>query len=177
MSSGYISAARDRFKTTLADCASFRTLVSAANRAEALVHIYDSALPVATAGYGYENSRAEMEALRPYARIWIAPSQGYSIKAIATSGSLRSWRDKGEVWCELEYDIAAGDTADDSAVQCDGEDLFGSIIQDLLLLIGGADYLNITEIELVGGPDRVLMNEREGYGDAQGGLLRIAWET
>jgi len=161
----------------LADVTRFRTLVGAANQAGALARIYNGALPPPVEGAGMERTVEELKALRPFARVWTSPVNGYSIRARGTNGATRQWGDKGTVFIEIEDNVAAGISDDESAVQIAGEDLFGEIIQGLIGLIGGASYLNVTDIEVVDGPGRIAQEMWETYGDTIGGILKLEWES
>jgi hypothetical protein len=83
---GTISLAEEALRVALADCAAFRTWVGAADRAEALESIYVDGLP-APAGDADVHTRAELEALRPYAILFTAEGDGVRRRLEAGGGT------------------------------------------------------------------------------------------
>lgn len=176
MSDGLLTTALDRFISLLAACPAFRTLTGAATIAEARGRIHKSALPAATQGFGYPYTEDELIALRPYARVWNSPIEGYRLRAIALCSGPFQWEDSGSVVCELEWTVPVDIAEDDASVQAYGDRVIGLILEDMIGLIGtSSSFLSPKEIVVVGGPERVPPEERIGYGDAQGALLRLEW--
>lgn len=83
---GTISIAEEALRLALADCAEFRTWVSAADRAAALESIYIDGLPE-PAGDADVHTLAEIQALRPYAIVYTAETDGVSRRLEAGGGT------------------------------------------------------------------------------------------
>ena len=176
MNDGLLTVPLDRFISLLAACTSFRTLTGAATIAEARGRIYKSALPAPIQGFGYPYTEEELVALRPYARVWTSPVEGYRLRAMALCSGPFTWEDSGSIVCEIEWTVPENIAEDDSSVQAYGDRVVGLILEDMIALIGtSTSFLSPKEITVAGGPDRVPPEERLGYGDAQGVLLKLEW--
>ncbi|GAG46888.1 unnamed protein product [marine sediment metagenome] len=143
---GPLSLTKQAAKVTLADSATFRTLVGAANQAEALAHIYTDALPPPAAGR--EHTLAELEAYRPFALLSIDPEgDGASATADAV-GTGREYSWGGRIRLEIEQDIADDDAADPAEIALKCENTLGAIVAEMLELAGVAPYLSITSVSV-----------------------------
>lgn len=168
---GPISLAEDYLETTLANCAAFQSLVSAANAAAALLSIYNDALPAPADGEGY--TKAELVALHPYALIETDADGGYAMgfASVNADGS-HNYRDAGKLCLRIVRQVTAGgEIVDDERTW---KNTIGQILTQLWALAGQAGYLAITGIA-VEGWHRFHPNDEPAMGDAQGVTIAVEW--
>lgn len=161
----------------LADSATFRTLVGAADQAAALTHIYRERLP--DPAHGDTHTREELEALRPYAVVELVPGQSV-LEHEATSGGSFDFGGRGQVRVTIERDVPAAyidadDQVDLDAAEADWEAVIDGILTDLTALCGGADYLAARQITVAAGPYNWHPQYEPKEGRFQGVVLELSW--
>ncbi len=171
--SGPVSEAMDLLQQTLGASDTFRTLVGAANQAEAEARIHKGALPKPVSG-GYAHSLAELGALRPYAIIFELPEEGFQVRATAMSGS-RDFVASGAFHVLLEWPIPSNISDDPAEIAIQFRNLYGGIIDDMAGLASVAGFLDINEMAVEDGPWRSDEDDLEIYGDVKIIMLRVSW--
>ncbi len=168
---GELSLAQDFLRTQLADCAEFRTLVGAANQAQALDDIYQDVLPDPADAVEY--TQAELIALRPYALIGMSNEDGLTLEHVST-GSSFDFSPSGtfEVWIVRDLPGAEDGTTADLTWR----NIVATIVTELAALAGQAGYLAFERIELV-ALHRNHPDLAQTQGDNQLAMLRVEWRT
>lgn len=82
---GPLAKNEDLIANTLADCAKFQDYLGVASKAAALAKIYFSALDPPSGDSEY-HTRAELEALRPFAILWLDEEAGLDLRFTAMGG-------------------------------------------------------------------------------------------
>jgi len=152
---GSISIAQDLLRTTLGDCATWRTWVGASGasaQAQARARIHDEALPPPANGDQY--GRDELRALRPYALIG---TNRFGSISTAASSSLEH-DDSGELTLRLVWEIPDNIIDDHAAISREFLNGVGQIWDELLALAGQAGYLAISQIDM---PEPWQRNEQD----------------
>lgn len=161
--SGTWSLCEENLRIALADCATFRTMVGAVDRATALDDIYHEALPP-PAVKGSEHTRGELEALRPYAIVFSSPENGFRRKMITHDTS----RETGTLEVIIQADVDPADANDPAEVARKFKNNVGNIIDELFALSAQAgttdSYLVVDDIA-VSGPFRIDPDKEETMGD------------
>jgi hypothetical protein len=149
-------------------------MCGAADRVNALAHVYAHSLP--EPGNGDEYSRAELEGYRPFAIVGVVSYEGRRV----SRGSGSGFSGTGEIGCLIERATPAGLIATPGDAMRDWENVVGAIISDIFGLAGTAPsedsrYLDVRDVRLVDPP---WTNERkaakiEGY--KQRVLLAFPW--
>ncbi len=144
---GPISLAQEALATSLSASTTFQTLVGAANAAAALAKIHHDEV-VATAPAGDEYTKAELQAIRPYA-----------LTASARQGTLRlqrratgTYSDAGKLHLVIVRDITAGElTAGSSEIIRVWQNQIGQIMDEICAKSDdvAASYLIIKDALLV----------------------------
>ena len=174
---GPISLAQGHLHTMLADSATFRTWVGAANQAEALDDIYRVSLPPPDAGGVY--TVEELQGYRPFALVWTAPAQGYALTADAMSPGIEL-RESGSLIIRFEQDVPAelsGENDDPAEIDLRFMNTIGQIFADLNALSRSATagYLTITDLDLVISCERTHEDHVEAEGDAILSVVEARW--
>lgn len=174
MATGAIRAAEENLRITLADCATFRGMVGATDRTQALARIHLYALP--TPDNDATHALDELQGLRPFAIVGTVRERGYVSRWTATE----TYEESGRLWLALERNTPAADLNSPSARLTGFLDLIGAIEGELRSLsnqAGAVDsYLRIESFTLAGFglSDE---EERETMGDHEIADLEIAWGT
>lgn len=173
---GCISIAEEALRTMLADSATFRTLVGAANQAQALDDIYTDGLPEPADGEAL--TLAELEGYRPYSVIFTAEENGVNRELEAGGDAL--WYDQtGQIRLRLEQDCPTG--LDDQPSSWSNQQwriTIGNItreLRDLAAKPNEADYLAIRQITVAEGPYWSDPNLAETQGNFQGVELLVTY--
>ncbi len=144
------------------------------DQAAALASIYHEGLP--KPADGSTHTKAELEALRPYAIIWTDPDGGYATQSDSAPSSAGGFVSAGSLLVEIERNSTDG--AEDeptSAANLDWRNAVGKIIDDLCDLSGTESYMILESITLDHGP---YWNDRasaETHGIYQGVRLAVRW--
>ena len=170
---GCISKAQEFLRTTIANSATFQTLVGAGDAATALASIYHEALPP-PAGNATEPALAELQCYRPVACGWTNEEEGGCIKSLQSISTRSDFREAGQLFAFSEEDVPIGIANDPSEVDLQFKNTVGQIIDDVCLLAGQAGYLAFNQIAS-SGPFRTHENAVKTEGDAQSMLLRFDW--
>jgi hypothetical protein len=168
---GPISLAEEYLKTQLANVAAFQTFVSAANAAAALLSIYNDALPAPAAANGVY-TKAELVALHPYAVVETDPEGGYEMTFAAMGSGGHEYLDSGRIILRMVRIVPADTSIQDA--ERGWKNTVGQIMDGLFDLAGGAGYLAITGIALV-GLHRFHPDDEVDMGDAQGATIAVDW--
>lgn len=165
---GPIALSEDAIKTTLADCASFRTLVDADTRTKAASHIYADALP---APIGAEYTPDELKLLRPCAMIWTVTCRlmdNESENREQGVAMIRLYVDTPKriahltEWVGEEFRNVVGD------ILADFRDLRATSVNPYLSPGGSQGVVEMTRIH----PDQY-----EGFGDCQWADIQVEWSN
>lgn len=169
-----IQAVQEIARQTLAACASFRTLVGAADSTAALLRIYHDALPKPASG-GAQHTLAEMNALRPCAIVYTEPDRGFRRvrDAMGDVGS-SAWHSSGIIHLVIFRNVPTADKDNPSLVDTAFRTVIGSIQDEIVALSETAGYLDSNAITL-SGPWRTELTELNSIGDAQACELVVEW--
>lgn len=166
MSTGPINIAKQMMRNTIAGSSTFQNLVGETTQADALNHVYEEVIPEKTNDY----TRAELEALRPFAIVKTIPEDSYVIRR-AARGTQNLFFDSGRMSVEIERD-APGDGVGADLVSF--QTIVGNILVEMTNLAGQADYLDINEFFLtdymIAHPDHIATQ-----GDYQLAVIRVTW--
>ena len=166
---GELSKAQDNLRTQLADSSEFRTLVGAANQAQALDDIYQDVLPDPADGVEY--TQAELIALRPYALIGMSDEDGFSFEHVSTGTSYDfTPRSTLELW--IVRDLPSGE--DGTTADLTWRNIVLTIMEEIADLAGQAGYLAFTGIDLI-ALHRNHPDLEPTQGDNQLAMLRVVW--
>lgn len=173
---GSMGKAKANLRTTLADSATFRTLVAAANQAQALDDIYLEGLPT-PAGGAEVHTLAELQDYRPLAVIFTAEENGYrrmrdSAGSFAAAGRLiiRLIRDAPD-------DDDTGPDADANVTWDNVIDgIIGDMCDDVLPENDPGGYLVFHNIGIDRGPDWSHPDDAADLGTFQWVELFVEWE-
>lgn len=161
-------------KTTLANCAAFRTLTATADATAALAKIYHDAWPVPASG-GVSHSLAEITALRPSAIIYTEPDRGWTSQRDAMGDSTGNcWHHSGIIHMIIFRNVPTADKALPSKVDTDFRTVIGTILSELIAQSETAGRLNSKRLT-VSGPWRTEPKELKDIGDAQGCEIIVEW--
>jgi hypothetical protein len=171
---GAISLAQGFGRATLAASATFQTWVGAADATEALDSIYDDGLPVPANKSSY--TKAELQALRPFAMIWTDEADGFSMERTAVSGpsSLMDWQSSGRLELHLEMDVPAELADDPAGLDLSFRNTIGQIFDEVAVLAGAGGMLAITSMAVSFGPYRTDTDKVPQQGDAI--AIDLIWE-
>ena len=171
---GCLSLAESYLKTMLANVPAFQTWAGAADVAAALLKIHLEGLPKPADGAD-SHTRAELEAYRPYAVIWMAEDNGLTLEHDAT-GALFGFTDSGRLMLRLEQDCPDGvgdQPSSDANLQF--KNSIGLIVDGLCALAGTAGYLAFERISVFDGPYWAHPDAVPGHGIFQGVELLFEW--
>lgn len=161
-----LSLSAENMRKTLANSATFQTLVGAASATAALDSIYRWALPKPTSGQQYTLS--EIQGLRPYA---IISRRGYAAKPKGAG----AYGESGTFEVELVRDIPEFLWDDAAEILMTWENTVGGIIDDLKALAGTEGNLIIGDITTDDGPWRNHPGEWPTKGRIQGESIIVDW--
>ncbi len=168
---GSLSLSLQYAKQMLAASATFRTLVGAADQAEAEAKIYLEGLPE-PADNADVYSESELAAYRPYAIVWGDESGGLAKRRIGAA----AWEDSGRTVLLIgqaapDVDRADGDRSWANTV--------GQIVDELCDLVdtdGGAKrYLVFNVLQIEQGPGRWHPDYAAGEGEEQFVVITLEW--
>lgn len=141
----------------VADSATFRTWVGAADQAEALARLY---------------LNKETAPIKPFGVTAWDSNWGRE----ATSGGARNYFEQaGDLMLMFEDDVAAGLSEADAYYTF--TNTVGAILAEMEALAGTAGYLNITSITVENGPARPGSDEEQTIGDFYQVLYRIGFAS
>jgi len=166
---GSVSLAVDHLRVMLADSATFRTWVGAANQAAALARIYYEALPPPANRNEY--TLAEALALRPFAQIWSAPHAGFTMRPDAVGA--RS-AESGSLSIQFEQTVDSLITDDAAEISRRFANVIGKIMDDLDAVREVAGYLSFTALAF-SGVGRGDMDKRSAQGDFVVATIDMEW--
>lgn len=174
---GPISLAQQRARIMLADCATFRSWVGAANQTEALasIHLKSMATVPATA--------AAWIAARPLCVVDMPADNGYSTERVA-GGLGACYVESGQIMLSFEAELADADDESDSRVVF--ENKLGAIFSEMWALSGTdgtttvgetTAYLTIDQLELVLGPEGAADDEQATQSNYLLAIAILHWST
>lgn len=132
---GRYSLPLDHMRTLLANSATFRTLVSAADVAAAKGSIFISEAEM-TAAHGQQRSR-------PWA---IVGFNSFALTRTSTTG----WKAEGPLEVVIEATMPSGDQAEWQTAGITWQNKIGAMIDEMAdLVVGSGEYLNVTEFAVV----------------------------
>lgn len=166
---GSISLAVDHLMVMLADSATFRTWVGAANQPAALARIYYEALPPPANRNEY--TLAEAVALRPFAQIWSAPHAGFTKRPDAAGAKSA---ESGSLSIQFEQTVDSSITTDAAEISRRLANTIGKIMDEMDAVREVAGYLCFTAMTF-SGLGRGRMDERSGQGDFVVATLEVEW--
>lgn len=127
----------ENMRLLLADCASFRSWVGAADQAAALAKIF---------------VRGDIDVLsRPFA---VVGPNGVDERERVAGGTRNVFMARGEVLVHFESDVASGDAGSHEAAFYAFENVIGAIVDEIQLLSGSDGYLNLEGFRQVEEPKR-----------------------
>jgi len=179
---GSVSLAQENFRVTIADCATFRTLVGASDRAGALAHLYHEGLPEPEDGT--EHTKEEHESLRPWGIVFTAENNGFRRRMVSTGGfrssgrlRLRLCRTCPATIEEDDEEIPATDVEPTSDDAFEWKNIVGQIIAELcqFAVAGDPEHLIFEEIQLDFGPFASAPELAPTQGVWQGAELSVNW--
>lgn len=164
-----IQDAQDILETTLANSATFRTFVGAANVAEARQRIHHDYIPDRE---GEAYTPEELSAIRPCALIYTLPSGGFTTQRDASGTN--NWATSGRLVCVLMRDTP--ESGSNSDVDVGFRTIAGNIMSDIINLSEDAadSFLAATRI-VADGPFRTEESDLDELGDRQAFELIIDW--
>jgi hypothetical protein len=170
---GSMSLAQENLRTILAACATFRTLVGAADAAAALPRIHHEFL---TAPAADTYTADEMAGLRPYAIVSTDPACGFE----RVSHALGSFSSRGRLILILARSVPVAAQGQPAIGQAEADLLWrntvGQIMDELATLSSGtAGYLSIEGIRVAMGPGRYTDQRDPAVGEEMGAVLLITW--
>lgn len=176
---GMIAVAKDLLRTSLATCTAFRTWDGANWTIEqAKERIYFDSLPPPpdnAAAY----TRAQLEALRPFAIIYRPRQDGVRLEVEAAGPD--TFATSGTLVVRLERNVPEDERDDAGAADRSFENMVGQVMRTsspaapgLADLSGQPGYLKILKIQ-ESGPHRCGVDEITDYGDFQEHYLQIEW--
>lgn len=183
MPDGVHKVARQNLKTTLSKCTYFQQWHGNSwSEAQAAARIYLGGLPRPASGD--EHTKAELQALRPYALIYTETESGLTFTPrSAGAGQELHFIPSGVLVIELERDVDEADPGDNEAV----EEAIVSEADLMLWAPGTGDVSLTTQAGLAGrlamlslsghGPFRTPTEYRARYGDAVTYFITIEWGT
>jgi hypothetical protein len=171
---GAISLPEKYLADSLAACATFQTLVGAADATEALTRIHFEGLPPPANGDTY--TAAEFEEYFPYALIYTPPEGGFSKHADARGddGALE-FLGAGQIHIEIMRQIPAAIADDRAEVDRTFKNIVGTIVDELCDLSGQDTYFEFMHIAGV-GPYRFHPDRAPTEGDGQGYELAVSYD-
>ncbi len=167
---GCISLAQETLRVTMANVVEFQTLVGAADAAAALGDVYHEGLPPPADENSDTYTRAELEALRPYALIWTEEEQGFRL----TPDSADGFSVSGTLHCQIEHDIDPLIANDAGEVDRQHRNLIGKIIDELKPMARLGPYL-AWETLTFSGPFRRHPDDIEEMGNSIASLLTFTY--
>jgi hypothetical protein len=171
--SGSLSLAQEHLRVMLADCATFRALCGAGNRAGALAHLHHEGLPAPA--NGTEHTAAEHADLRPWGIVFMADQRGFSRRLVSTE----TFRSAGRLRLRLARtcpDVTGADEPTSDAM-LEWKNIIGGIIGELceLATAGDIEHLAFDEIGVDFGPFAAAPELAATQGLWQGVELSVAW--
>lgn len=169
---GSISLAQENFRVTIADTATFRQLVEAADRAAALEHLYHDGLPEPANGTEY--TKEEIQDYRPWGIVFTDDHRGFRRRKVSTGGFRSSGRLRLRLCRECPNPTADGPN---SEAVLEWKNIVGQIIAELcsLAVAGDSEHLAFDEIALDYGPFASAPELAAAQGVWQGAELSVAW--
>lgn len=170
---GLISLPEKYLGDSLAACATFQTLVDAADATEALESIHFAGLPPPANGDTY--SLAEFTEYCPYAVIWTDYEGGFSMHAVARSDGVLQYVESGRLKIEIVRQIPAAIANDRAEVEVTLRNIVGAICEELAAQSGVAAAFEFMELEAT-GPYRFKPDRTPTEGDGQGYELTLSYD-
>ena len=165
---GSVSIAQELLRTSLADCAAFRTWCGAADAAAALLRIHHEAVtPPATDA---EYTAAELAALRPHAIVWTVKHRWRQNAA----GTHFETERGGQLQARLVQTVDPAIATDEGEIGRRFMNAVGTIVDQLFDLAGTAGYLAIIDVEM-DSPLRTHPDAVRDLGDVVMVDLNIDW--
>lgn len=168
-----IQDAQELLRTSLANCATFQSFVSAADATAALAKIYHDAWPTPESG-GPSHTLAEIEALRPSAIVYTEDESGFVVERDAAGGFDCARRNGGRLVAVLFRNVPSEDKYALAKVATDFRTTAGSIVDELMDQSETAGRLAIQRITC-SGPYRTKVDNLQAEGDGQAYELLIEW--
>jgi len=144
-----LSLAQEGLRIALADCATFRQLCQASDRAGALPHLHHEGLPAPAESS--EHTKTELETYRPYGVIYTDERNGFKRRRVSTGAFASSGRLKLRLYrtCPEAYEDEPTSDAN-----LDWKNIVGAIIAELcsLAIAGGPEHLALDDIAVDFGP-------------------------
>jgi len=170
--SGSMSLAQEHFRVTIADCATFRSLVNAADRPAALAHLYHEGLPPPS--NGSEHTAEEHDELRPWGIVFTDEHRGFQRRVVSTGGFRSSGRLRLRL-CRSCDDLTDLEPTSDAMLEW--KNIVGQIIAELCAhsIAGDPDHLVFDEIAVEYGPFASHPELAPTQGIFQGVELSVSW--
>lgn len=166
---GVFSLAQELLRVSIADSATFRTLVDADTQAKALERIHLDELPPAKSKKGYE--KKELQQYRPYVILWAG---GYRGQHSAT-GSAYEYERSGAFKVQFVLDIDQEVSHNGGEVGRRFMNTVIQIVEDMLALSGQAGYLAIEDFDIAEAWTRTAEEQLETEGDAATIEVEFRW--
>lgn len=173
---GSVMLAAEHLRTTLADVGDFRTWARVTDRSGALQRIHRVGLPAPQKPHE-QYSLEELQALRPVAIVYTAPTDGFTFEQAATSAERFEFDESGNLVIELEQNVPPEIAHDLAEVDAQFLNSVGLIMRGLCDLFGGDGYLLGRTLSLAEGPYRAHPDDWPTVGDWQGATLNVAWSN
>lgn len=171
---GGISLSEDYLRTTLANCARFRTWCGAIDVPAALARIYPCGLPEPAASPNGEipesYTAAQLTALRPFALLWADEQAGWRTGRVASE----AWDEAGQLYIAFEQAIDPALKRDMAGQDRRFKNDLGVIANELSVLAYQAGYLAIDQI-VVRGPWRAHPDDVKHEGDHLYANMQVTW--
>lgn len=172
--SGPITKAEEHLANMIANCATFQSITSSDDAAEAIDHVYFDSLPV-PAGNLPQHSAAELQSYRPFALVYSDESSviRYTLRGIDASGF--RFGQRGTVKFFLEIDIDPDDSDEPQEAERKVKNSFGKIIDELAELAGQPGYIAASSIDFT-GPVRAHPDDVQDVGDFHCGWFEMSYD-
>jgi hypothetical protein len=171
---GGISYSEDYLRTTLANCARFRTWAGVADVPAALAKIFPCGVPEPDAlpnGSIPDSYTADqLTALRPFALLWADENNGWRTGRVATE----AWDEAGQLFIALEQAIDPALVHDRAGMDRRFKNHLGVIANELTELAYQGGFLAIDQI-IVRGPWRAHPDDVKHEGDHLFAHLQVTW--
>ena len=138
-------------RTLVANSASFRTLVGAADATAALAYIHRVGVD--------PDANKSLAGLRPFALVAYHVPLDLDDEA-QFGGDGNTYVDKGKLGLWFQVDVASGDASDHEDAEISFLNTIGDIVAEMEALAGRDEYLNITLLRGSDGPTRSSRQEK-----------------
>ena len=145
---GRISVNHELLRQHVADCPTWQAFVQATTKEQAANRIHIQTTPDPEDGNAYR--RDELEALRPFATVFTAETDGFGADATAAHGDGFSYTDSGRLKLTIEADIRTELSRADALIEFDN--MLGTLLDEILARSGQGGYLAIGRLTFDVGP-------------------------